>query len=158
MAIFKGTFCQPGYSLVTPIKITGSGYCNVKNDGLLIRGFKQAPKLSVALFYFPFLAFVQFKLWPAMPQYLFISLFCGGLWLLMKGSGTDHKGEVIALLISWKHISSASLDKASDSVLIHVKKFPYQNQRFNGGLFFKPSDGSDSLLSALKDQNVKCTC
>lgn len=159
MAIFKGTFIPPGYSLVTPIKITGSGYCDVKDNGLFIRGFKQAPKVSAALLmtlYFLFLLFVKVKLWPAMSQSLFISLFCGGLLLLIKGNGTDYKGEVIALLIPWKHILSASLDKASGSVLIHVKKFQFQNQRFDGRLFFNPSDESNNLLDSLQNQNVKC--
>ncbi len=158
MTIFQGTFKPPviGRQQV-PIKITGSGYCDVTSDGLGIQGFKQTSKVNSSqlfiLFFILFFGLAGLRaIWPEMPNWLMIIPFSVAIFPFTQSQGTDHQSEPIELFIPWQYISDAKLDKDSMAVMICVKKFRHQNERYKGALFFDPLDGADSLLKALQDQ------
>ena len=165
MTIFEGTFNPPIIgSREAPIKIAGSGFCDVTFDGLRIQGFKQTPIINSSQFVILFLivlfgvAIIK-ALWSAMPAWLVNTLITAPFTMaiphFLKGQGTDHQGESIELLIPWDKISSARLDKVSGDLIIHIKKFRHQDERYEGALFFNPSDGSDSLLNALQEHKAQ---
>ena len=167
MTIFEWTFKPPVIgSQHIPIKITGSGRCELRSDGLQIQGFRQTPKISSSqvfiLFFSLFfgLVFIKVSLQAyakiTIPdQWIAIITFMVGISPFILGLGTDHQGEFIQLLIPWKNISKAKLDKKSICVLILVEKFRYQGECYQGALYFEPSNGVDTLLMALHAQRVK---
>jgi hypothetical protein len=168
MTVFAGTFSPPviGASQV-PIKIAGSGYCELIPEGLKIQGFKQKSKFSsgqVILFcvsiLFGIYIIVQGLLKIQIPQWLQGSLISAiiamFLYPFMTGQGNDHQGESIELLIPWENIPRASLEGGLGLVVIHIKKFRHQQDRYQGGLYFIPSDEPSNLLNALKSHKVKC--
>ncbi|NJM46086.1 MAG: hypothetical protein HC860_07815 [Alkalinema sp. RU_4_3] len=126
--VFDGMFKPPTISIqANPVKIAGSGCCEVTPDGLRIQGFKQTAQLGSTQLAIAFLVV------------FFIGHFIGGmigwgmkaagvglLYSASKGQGTDHKGEKIDLLIPWENVAKASFNKASDVVTIQVANFEFR--------------------------------
>jgi hypothetical protein len=166
--IFEGVFKPPiiGEEHV-PIKITGSGQCEATSDGLRIQGFRQKSKVNSSQLFILFFSLLfgmglvkgllqQFaKI--EISNYLIIGIpLLACVYPFMQGAGDDHQGELIQLMIPWDRISGVKLDKKLMCVVIPVKKFRYQNERYQGALFFEPSDGAESFLVALRVQGIKC--
>jgi hypothetical protein len=165
---FEGTFKPPIIgSTRIPINISGSGQCEVTSDGLKIKGFRRNSKInSSQLFILFFIVFfgliitkVILKIYAKIEisdQLIVAILLFSCFYPFILGSGTDHQGELIQLLIPWEYISGARLDKQSMCVVILVKKFQHQNEIYKGELFFHPSDGTESFLIVLRAKLVKC--
>jgi hypothetical protein len=171
MAIFEGTFKAPVMGLhEVPIKITGLGRCELTSDGLMIQGFKQMSninsfQLGILFFAILFAICGIQALWTTMPSWLkngsFMIPFLMTFIQFTKGQGTDHQGESIELFIPWEYILGVKLEKGlgqdlDSIIIILVKKFRYHNDRYEGGLFFYPSNGIDPLLDALQDRGFQC--
>jgi hypothetical protein len=165
--VFEGIFKPPVIgSTHTPIKISGSGQCEVALDGLKIKGFRQKTKVNSSQLIILFLSLsfglailkeilkIYAKI--EIPDHWIVvipSLAC--IYPFISGGGSDHQGELIQLLIPWEHIAGARLDKQSMCVVILVKNFRHQNERYKGDLFFYPSDGAEPFLTALHAQGVR---
>jgi hypothetical protein len=157
-SLFEGVFKPPIISIQKPpIKIAGLGCCEAMPDGLRVQGFKQTPRFSSSQLAIVFLVlYISGKLIGGILGWLLVVPALLLLYSAAKGQGTDHKGEEIKLLIPWENISNAKLDKISGAVIIHVKSFRNQGERYKGSLFFHPSIKPQSLLDALQIHNVKC--
>lgn len=158
MEFFEGMFKPPIISLQTaPIKIAGPGYCEIKPDGLKVKGFKQTPRFSSSqLVIFFLVLFFGGKLIGGVLSILLMTPAIALLYSSTKGQGTDHKEENIELTVPWENISNAKLDKLLGAVIIDVKKFRYQRDSYRGAIFFHPSVKPDHLLDALRSHNIKC--
>ncbi|MGF1521755.1 MAG: hypothetical protein ACFBSF_05480 [Leptolyngbyaceae cyanobacterium] len=161
MTVFEGTFKPPVVgSYAAPIKITGSGYCDITPDGLIVKGFHQRSAINSTLFLVLFLVLffglvilstlIGTLMDISVPIWL-VSIPIGGFIVAFtRGQGTDHEGEAVELLIPWNYVAHAALDTSSGAVNIRVRKFRHQDQIYKGILFFHPSAGSDALLDALQ--------
>jgi hypothetical protein len=164
--IFEGIFKPPviGNDHI-PIKITGSGACEVTLDGLKIQGYRQKNRVKSSILFISFfglffgLALIQGVLKIEIPKVLWGLPFSVFIIPFISGSGNDHQGESIQLLIPWDKVSHAKFYKGLMCVGILIKKFRHQNEPYQGELFFAPSDathGVESFLIALRAQGVKC--
>jgi hypothetical protein len=164
MVKIEGMFKPPIIgSQEAPIKIAGPGQCEVTSHGLKIIGFKQISKVNtfqlLALFFGLFfgLAIIKGAVWRTMPNGLISIPFAVAIYPYIQGQGNDYRqGEAIELLVPWENIIYARLDKVSNVVIIRVQKFRHQGDRYQGALFFDPTDGSAAMLDTLRSCGVKC--
>ncbi|NEQ97573.1 MAG: spore germination protein [Cyanothece sp. SIO2G6] len=162
--IFEGTFKPPVMGTYeSPVKITGLGSCEVTVDGLKVKGFKQTGLNSVhvaiiffviffAIFILGTIAVSAGILSSIESVVLRISMAAIGVFLI--GSGKDHQGDSIELLIPWNSVSNFRLDR-SGAVVIRLQRFRHQGERYEGGLFFHPSDGAASIVEMLKNHDIQ---
>jgi hypothetical protein len=164
MALLKGIF-KPLLigSQEAPIKIAGSGQCEVTSNGLKIIGFKQLSKENsfqlLALFFGLFfgLAIIKAAFWRTMPNGLMSIPFAVAIYPFIQGQGNDYRqGDAIELLVSWENITYARLYRVWNAAIIRVKKFRHQGDRYQGVLFFDLTDGAAAMLDTLNSWGVKC--
>lgn len=164
MALIKGIFKPPLIgSQEAPIKIAGPGQCEVTSNGLKIIGFKQLSKVNIfqllALFFGLLfgLAIIKAAFWPTMPNRLMSLPLVVAIYPFIQGQGNDYRqGEAIELLVPWENITYARRDRVSNAVIICVKKFRHHGDRYQGALFFEPTDGAAAMLDTLRSCSVKC--
>jgi hypothetical protein len=155
--VFEGTFKPPTFGIkVTPVKVAGTGYCELSPDAFRVQGFKQASQFSgglVALAFVVLLLASRF-LGGGLLRALLIGSAISLLYTSSQGKGTDHTNEVMNLDIPWQNVISAKLDKASEVIVIRVKNLQCGKEFYKkGNLFFRPSANSGVLLNALNDRS-----
>jgi hypothetical protein len=155
--VFEGTFKPPTIGIqVTPVKVAGTGYCELSPDALKVQGFKQVSQLSrgqVGLLFVVFLLASKFLVGGLLRAVL-IGSAIALLYTSSQGKGTDHTNEVLNLDIPWQNVISAKLDKASGAIVIRVKNLKCGKEFYKkGALFFQPNANSGVLLNALNDRS-----
>jgi hypothetical protein len=155
--VFEGTFKPPTLGLqVTPVKVAGTGYCELSPNGFRVQGFKQASQFSsgqVLLLFVVLLLASKFLVGGLLRAVVLGSAFAL-IYHSSQGKGTDHTNEVISLDIPWQNVISAKLDQASGVLVIHVKALQCGKEFCRkGALFFQPNANSGVLLNALNDRS-----
>ncbi len=172
---FPGTFTPPimGES-AEPIKITGSGSCTLHEEGLQVSAFRHHPKMSSSQVEFLFfgvlffsaiiggIATVAFQDANESVRHLirqFIKIVPVGIMAALIHYGNSKKrentseGAPINVTIPWDRITRIGHDDRV--VQIRITKFRHQEIRFNGDLYFEPTNGTAELLEAFSDRGFK---
>lgn len=155
--VFEGTFKPPAFGIkVTPVKVAGTGYCELSSAAFRVQGFKQVSQLSggkVALVFVVLLLASKF-LAGGLLRALMIGSAISLLYTSFQRKGTDHTNEVMNLDIPWQNVISAKLDKTSGAIIIRVKNLQFGKEFYKkGDLFFQPNANSGVLLNALNDRS-----